>query len=445
MVAAVTMLVAAIVLTGCRPAVQAGNLANAAPAAAGQPPAGGALEVVLAGPPVRKSLKLVTAQPARIEAIEQTPIRSKIAAYVAEVAVDIGDQVKKGQPLIKLAAPELDAELAQKQALLEQARAEHAQAESGVKAADAAIATAKSQVIQTLAAIDRCRADVRLRESEHQRIAELAASGSLNRQLLDEAQQKLRSAEASVAESQAAKESAQAGVAEAQAKAAKAAADVDAAKSRIRVADANVAHVEAMRSYLTLQAPFDGVVTLRRVDPGHLVQPASGGGEELLVVARTDRMRVTVPVPEIEAPYVDVGDEATIEVQSLRAAEFSGKVSRTSLALDEGSRALGAIIDLENADGRLRPGMYATARITLQENKDVLTLPSAAVVRQEKEAICYRLVDGKAAKTTIQLGIRVGDDWEIAGGLPADATVILNKAASLKDGQAVETAKPAAN
>ena len=146
---------------------------------------------------MRKSLKLISVQPARVEPIEQTPIQSKIAAYVAEVAVDFGDAVKKDQPLIKLKAPELDAELVQKQALLEQAKAELVQAESSVKAADAAIATAKSKVTQSQAAIDRSQADVGLRESEHQRIEELATNGSVNRQLLDEAQQKLRAAEAS--------------------------------------------------------------------------------------------------------------------------------------------------------------------------------------------------------------------------------------------------------
>lgn len=433
-----------VALIGCRPALEAGNVANAAQAGLSQPTAGGAVEVVLAGPPVRKSLKLISAQPARVEPIEQTPIQSKISAYVAEVTVDFGDSVKKGQPLIKLQAPELDAELVQKQALLEQAKAEWAQAESGVKAADAAITTAKSKVTQTQAAIDRSRADVGLRESEHQRIEELATSGSVNRQLLDEAQQKLRAAEASVAEALAAKESSQAVVAQAQAEAANAAADVVAAKARVRVAEANVAQVEAMRSYLTLFSPFDGVVTMRHVDPGHLVQPASASGGSLLVVARTDKMRITAPVPELEAAYVDVGDDVTVEVQSLRSAQFAGKVSRTSLALDEGSRALDAIIDLENADGRLRPGMYAIARLTLDERQDVLTLPSAAIMRQGGDVFCYRHAEGKAVKTPVQLGIRVGDDFEITSGLSADDPVILNKATALKDGQAVAATRPPA-
>ncbi len=424
-------------ISGCGEPAVADHNQPAAPAASG-----GAMEVVQAGLPVRKPLQLVSIQPARVEPIEQTPIQSKISAYVAEVTVDFGDVVKKGQPLVKLHAPELDAELAQKQALLEQSRAELVQAESGVKAAEAAIVTAKSQVAQSEATIDRGQADVRLRESEHQRIEQLAENGSVNKQLLDEANQKLAAAEASLAEARASKDSSQAVVAQAEAYAAKATADVVAAKARVRVAEANVAQVDAMRSYLTLSAPFDGVVTLRRVDPGHLVQPASASAGPLLVVARTDVMRITAPVPELEAAAVDLGDEAAIEVQSLKGAEFSGKVSRTSLALDEGSRALDVIIDLENPGGRLRPGMYATARLTLDERPDALTLPSPALVRQGKEAFCYRLVDGKAVKTPLQLGIRVGDDFEIVSGLSDNDQVILNKATSLKDGQSVEATAP---
>jgi HlyD family secretion protein len=435
-----------LTLAGCGPTIGAGK-----PAAAGSPvtpvaapasaPSSAALEVVLAGPPTRKSLTLTTTQPARIEALEQTPIHSKLAAYVGQVLVDYGDQVKKDQPLLLLVAPELDAERAQKIALLDQAKAELAQAEAGHRAAQAAIATARAQQVQAEAGISRAAADVDRWRSEFTRIEQLAASGAVNRQLVDETQQKLRAAEATLKESSAAIDSARATVVQSQAESAKAAADVESAAARIHVAEANVAQVEAMRSYMTIKAPFDGIVTLRQVDPGHFVQPAGSDAAPLLVVARSDKMRVFAAVPEIEASYVDLGDVVTIEVQSLRGAEFNGQVTRTSFALDAGSRALETIIDLDNREGRLRPGLYATVKITLQEQNDALTLPSAAVVRQGKAALCFRLIDGKASKTDIQLGIKVADEFEVASGLSEDDTVILNKAAALKDGQAVEVLK----
>jgi RND family efflux transporter MFP subunit len=409
-----------------------------------QTAAAGSLEVVIAAKPTRKTLSLTTTQPARIEALEQTPIYSKLAAYVGEVLVDYGDKVKKDQPLLKLVAPELDADVAQKKALLEQSRAQLLQAEAAAKAAEATVTTAQAKVAQAEAGTDRAQTDLVRWRSEFARLGQLATSGSVNRQLVDETQQKLGAAEASLKEALAAIEAAKAMVLQSQAEAAKAASDVTAAKAQVRVAEANLAHAVAEHSYLILKSPFDGVVTLRRVDPGHFVQPASNSAAPLLVVARTDKMRIFVAVPESEAVYVDGGDHAVIEIQSLRGAEVRGKVTRTGFALDPASRSLDTIIDIDNREGRLRPGLYGTAKITLQEQKDALTLPAAAVVRQGKEAFCYRLIAGKAAKTPIQLGIKVADEFEVTSGLTDRDTVILNKAASLKDAQPVEELKPAA-
>jgi len=429
----------ALALAGCNPAVNAQPKADGAAAQAG-----GALEVVMAGPPVKKTLSLTTTQPARVEALEQTPIHSKLAAYVGEVLADYGDRVKKDQPLLKLIAPELDAELAQRKALLEQARSELVQANASGKAAEAAVVTARSQQAQAEAGTARAEADVGRWQSEFSRIEQLAASGSINRQIVDETQQKYRAAEAALKEALAAIDAAKAVVQQSQALVTKSAADVEAAKARVRVAEANIGQVEATRSYLEIKSPFAGVVTQRHVDPGHFVQPAAGNAAPLLTVARTDKLRVFVAVPENEAAYVDLGDPTIVDVSSVRGAEIKGEVTRTGFALDVGSRSLETIIDLDNADGRLRPGLFATVKITLQEQKDALTLPSAAIVRQGKEASCYRLIGGKASKTQIQLGIKVGDDIEVTGGLAANDTVILNKASALKDGQAVDVLKPAA-
>src|SRR5687767_14861649 len=93
-----------LAITGCVPA------ANAQQKTTVGTPSSGALEVVIAGKPVRKTLTFTTTQPARMEALEQAPIHSKLAAYVGEVMVDYGDKVKKNQPVLKLSAPEIDAE-----------------------------------------------------------------------------------------------------------------------------------------------------------------------------------------------------------------------------------------------------------------------------------------------------------------------------------------------
>src|SRR5207249_5568990 len=137
-----------------------------------------------------------------------------------------------------------------------------------------------------------------------------------------------------------------------------------------------------------------GVVTSRQVDSGHFVQPATASATPLLIVARSDKMRVFVAINEIEAAQIDVGDPATIEIQALRGAAVQGKVTRTSFALDPNNRSLETIIDLDNRGGQLRPGLYGTAKITLAEQANALVLPAAAIGRQGKEAFCYRLMNG---------------------------------------------------
>jgi RND family efflux transporter MFP subunit len=419
-------------------------LAGCQPAAVAQPKVGAGaagLEVVMAGQPTRKPLELTTVQPARIDPLEQAPIHSKIAAYVGQVLVDFGDEVKKDQPLLKLLAPELDAAVAQHRALLEQAKAQLVQAEAGARAAEAMIATAQSRVAEAEARIDRAQTDIVRWRSEFARIGQLASSGSVNRQLVDETQQKLGAAEASLKEATSAIDAAKAVVQQVQAEAAKAASDVEAARANVKVAEANLHQAQAEHSYLTISAPFTGVVTLRQVDPGHFVQPAGGGVAPLLVVARHDALRAFVAVPEVLAGFVDVGDPVLLDVAALQDGEYNAKITRTSFALDPSSRSLTAIIDLHDPQGRLRPGLYATAKITLVQRPNVLTLPAAAVVRRGKDAFCFRLVGGKAVETPLQVGIKANDEFEITGGVGENDTVILNKASSLKNGQSVEVLK----
>jgi RND family efflux transporter MFP subunit len=260
----------------------------------------------------------------------------------------------------------------------------------------------------------------------------------VNRQIADETEQKLNAAKAYGGETRAAVEAAKASVVQAESEALSAAAGISTAESRIKVAQANIAFVESMRSYLSLTAPFDGVVTDRRIDPGHFVQPATGNTAPLLKIARDDTVRVFVSVPESEAAYLDVEDSVTIDIPTLRGAAIAGKISRTNYVIDSAHRVLESIVDLDNSNHRLRPGMFATATIKLQEQQDTLTLPATAVFRQGKDAFCFRYLDGKASKTPIQIGIKVAEEFEIVSGITETDGVILNKVSQLKDGQAVD-------
>ncbi len=405
--------------------------------------AGQSIDRVVAGKPQRKTLVLTTSQPARIEAYEETPLFAKLAGYVGNIHVDIGDPVKSGQPLVTLEIPELGDDVRQKDALLAQAEAEVALAAAIIEAAEAAAETAAAKVAEARARVSRTQADVDRWTAEFDRIKQLAASGSVTQKLVDENQNQLSAAQAAGEEAAAAVLSAEASAREAKAMIGKAEADQAAAEARLGVAKADLARAKTMLGYAGIAAPFDGILTQRLVDTGHFVQPASGGGAKpLVVVARTDKVRVFLDVPEMEAAMVDVGDPAVLHVQALRDKEVQASVARTSWSLGVANRSLRVEIDVANDDSLLRPGMYATGVIELDRRDDALTLPVAAITRDEGGTYCFAVQSGKARRRAVELGLRGGPDVEVLSGVDEASTVVLMRAESLKDGQAVEVLIP---
>jgi RND family efflux transporter MFP subunit len=428
------ILLGSLALAGC----EQPSAAEAPRAKISESTAGGPLERVAAGKPQRKTISRTTVQPARVEAFEQTPIYSKITGYAESVLVDIGDRVEKGQPLVRLWVPELRDELAQKEALLAQSKAEVDQARASITAAQAAAETARARVRETEAGVARAEGEYQRWRAESSRIDQLVASGSVTRKLADETLNQFRSSDAARQEVQARVESAKAAFVASQSVIDSAKADVAAAEARVKVAEANLAQAQTMYDYTEIRAPYDGVVTRRFVDTGHYVQPATPNSQPLLTVCHADTVRVFVDVPEMETALVSRGDKALIELQSLAGAEVEGEVTRTGWDLDPANRSLTVEIDVPNKEGRLRPGMYATARILLDEHADVLVLPVTAVVRRGKQAHCCQVVDGKIRHVPIEPGLRSGDELEIASGLTGDETIVLQRADALADGQQVE-------
>ena len=393
--------------------------------------------------PEVKTLTLSTTQPGRIEALEETPLFAKIAGYVDNMLVDIGDVVKKDQVLIKLSIPELVDELAQKEALVAQALAEAKQAESAIEASIAAAQTAESRISEAKAGIDRTEAEHLRWQSEHARIKELAAKGSVTKKLEEETQAQLKSAEAAAREAVAKVESTRAAYLEAQANVGKARADQGAAEAHLRVAEADLARAKTLLAYAEIKAPFDGMVTRRSVDTGHYVHPANGGDPEpLLVIARTDIARIFLEVPELEAPYLDAGDRAVVKIQALESKPLDATVTRSSWSLSQANHALRAAVDVPNPQGLLRPGMYASVTILLEEHPGALCVPATTIVRDGDETCCLSVESGKVARRPVQLGLRSGADVEIVSGVEPDAAVIA-KPGTLKHGQPVEVATDA--
>jgi len=215
------------------------------------------------------------------------------------------------------------------------------------------------------------------------------------------------------------------------------------AKGRLDTAIAEKAEAEAEMAYATIQAPFDGVVTARGIDPGDMVFQASspkGSGQPLLRVAKLDVIRVKTYVPERDSTWVDVGDPAVVAFDALPGATFAGKVARLSGVLDPSTRTMLVEVDLPNADGRIRPGFYGRTQITLERREGALALPTAAVRDDGGNAYVYVVAPNDTAKKTpVTLGLQDAGWVEIETGLVGGERVIAGAVAGLNDGAAVRS------
>jgi HlyD family secretion protein len=409
-----------------------------APAASAANDKGAFATIVTVAKPQRKTLVATTTQPARIEAFEETPLVPKIAGYVEELKVDIGDKISKDEVLVTLRAPELADDVQQKTALVAQAEAEIKQAEAAVEAAQAAAETATARIAESQADVTRAMGEYERWQSEYERIKSLAESGSVTQKLRDETLNQFRAAEASRDAANAAVRSSEAAERQAKANSVKADADRTAAEAKRGVAKAELARAKTMFDYTIIRSPYDGVVTKRSVDTGHYVQPAVANTSPVMTVARTDKVRIFVDVPELDAGRVDAGCPAVIRIEALPNAEMKGNVTRTSWSLDTSNRALRTEIDVPNKHGHLRPGTYASVTIDIAHHENTLTIPIAAIARDAKSSYCFVVREGKVERRDLQLGVRVGPDAEVADGLREDEDVVQIHPEALSAGQSVQ-------
>ncbi len=409
--------------------------------------------------PERQTIRRTVQQPGQIEGFEETPLFVKITGYVQKLHVDIGDRVRAGQVLAELWVPELEEEFRQKQAAETLAQTQITQARRALEAAEANLTKAEASLTFAKAGLTRAEASRTRWDAEYERAQRLLAKRAIDQQTVDQTLDQLRSSEAALAESKANIQVTTAALAESKANRDQAEANVQVARARLQVAEADRKRTAALLAYAMVKAPFDGVVSRRQVNTGHFVQPPTTGTANnvpLFVVTRTDPVRIFVDVPETDAGLVRDGTPARIRVQALQDQEFAGKVARSSWVLDNQARTLRAEIDLPNPNGLFRPGMYATAAITVNRPA-AFTLPASAVVAVDDEPYVMRVANGKAVRTPVRLGSRQGPRVEVLQkqveaaryGQPArwerftgTEEVVLKDPAAWTDGQAVPGRAP---
>ena len=306
-----------------------------------------------------------------------------------EIKVDIGDHVKAGDVLATLEIPEIEDEL---------------------KQASAAIATAQEAVKSMQADYD----DTTLLANRMSAAAK-ETQGLIAQQDIDTANQKNRASEANLA----------------------------GAKQKVEEAQANADRLRDMVAYSTITAPFDGVVTKRYADTGALVQAgtvqsgtsSNSNSMPLVSFAELKELRLQFPVPEADVAFVHVGDSVEVDVLSL-GKQFHGKVARFAENVDKSTRTMMTEVDVDNPDYAYTPGMYATVRLTLAQQKNVLMVPIQGLTTGDKPSV-WVVENNKIEKKDVTVGLETPDKAEILDGLQEGDLVVVGNRGSLQVGQSV--------
>ncbi len=328
--------------------------------------------------------------PGNIQPVTEAPILARAEGYVERRYVDIGDRVTAGQLLAEVEAPDLDQQVRQAQASVVQAQAD---------------------LERSSAALEQGKANESIAQVTATRWDNLVKRGAVSKQENDQYQAQYQAQAANVRALERA---------------------VDAAKGNISAMQANVGRLSDMQGYLKVRAPFAGVVTLRNVDVGTLV---NNGSTMLFRIAQTNLLRTYLNVPQSSASDVHVGQMASLATPELPERKFSGAVTRTANALDPSSRTLLVEVQVPNPEGKLLPGMYVEVDLHLPRKDPPLLLPSNTLsVRPQGTLVAVLDPNNAVHFARVVIGRDYGSSIEILSGLSAGQRVIANPNDSVQEG-----------
>jgi RND family efflux transporter MFP subunit len=216
-----------------------------------------------------------------------------------------------------------------------------------------------------------------------------------------------------------------------------------AAQQKVLEAQANQARFQALVNYAQVLAPFEGVVTRRYADTGALVQAGTvqaGTGSNsdsmpIVSFAQLDVLRLEFPVPEPDVSYVHVGDAVEVDVLSM-GKHFQGKVARLAQKVDMSTRTMLTEMDVQNPNFIYAPGMYATVRLSLSKQTDVLTVPIQSISSGDTPSV-FTVKDNKIQRRTVTVGLESPDQAAVLSGLNEGDLVVVGNHSSLQEGQDV--------
>lgn len=219
--------------------------------------------------------------------------------------------------------------------------------------------------------------------------------------------------------------------------------DFAAKKAMVASAQSNVKRLEELQSFEKIYAPFDGVITARNTDIGHLINSGAGTpATELFHIAAVQTLRVYVNVPQQYSPSAKPGLMADLTFQEFPGRKFKGTLVRTADAIDQASRTLLVEVDVDNRTGELLPGAYTEVHLKVPSGSPAYILPVSALIFRSAGLQVGTVQNGnKAVLVNITLGRDMGNEVEVVSGLNAGDLVIVNPPDSLISGETVRVAQ----
>ena len=321
--------------------------------------------------------------PGTMQAFDSATLFARATGYIAKRNVDIGSQVRAGDVLAVIAAPDLDQQLAQAQAQLGQMQAALLQAEAGKSLADVT----------------------------NRRTSRMVVEGWNSRQQGDQDKSNL------ITES----------------------AGVRVAEANIVAQQAQVNRLLELTGFEKVVAPFDGEITSRAVDVGTLVTADQSSGTPMFSIARTNVLRVQVYVPQEYVFALRDGEAATITVPQLPGRVFHGTVARNAGALETNTRTLLAEVDVDNADHALSPGLYGIVHLQQRSDTPVVSVPSEAIIFNPGGLNVAVVENGKVALRHLNVLADDGANVQVQAGIKPGDKVILSPPVNVMPGMKVRT------
>ncbi len=209
--------------------------------------------------------------------------------------------------------------------------------------------------------------------------------------------------------------------------------------AQLQAAKASEREINDNKNYLTIRAPFSGVITARNVSAGAYVGPAGKGSElPIFTLQEQKKLRLVVAVPEAYNQYLRVNDKISFGISSMPGTAFSGTVQRLAGALDTRIRSQRVEADVDNSAGKLLPGMIANVQFSLPGRDSTIVLPRSAVVAAAEGVYIIKVVDGKAKKVMINKGREINGNIEVYGEVSAGDVLIKMANNEIREGENVD-------